>query len=300
MEESLFFRSLLDDLFCGVYFVDLDRNITFWNKGAERISGFPREEVLGRGCRNNILNHVDENGTRLCLSGCPLAGVAADGQPREIDVFMHHKNGHRVPVTVKATSLQDEQGHPVGVVEIFSDNSPLMEARQKLKALEQEALLDHLTQLHNRRGMERLIAASLAEMERTGESAGLLFIDIDHFKKVNDTFGHDVGDLVLKMVAETLARTGRPYDTAGRWGGEEFVALIRSVDEGQLKMIAERYRILVRESFLMQEGQPLQVTISLGGTIIRKGDTLDTLVKRADEAAYASKQAGRNCVTLTR
>ena len=92
---------LLDSLFDGVYFVDLDRRITYWNAGAERISGYLRSEVVGSCCADNLLRHIDTEGHKLCQDGCPLAATMRDGKTRESSVYLHHKFGHRVPVLVR-------------------------------------------------------------------------------------------------------------------------------------------------------------------------------------------------------
>ncbi len=115
-----FYKSVLDNLFDGVYFVDSERKITYWNKAAERITGFFEAEVVNLSCYDKILNHVDETGKQLCLNGCPLAEVLKDGNLREADVFLRHKAGHRVPVSIRITPIYDGD-RIVGAVEIFSD-----------------------------------------------------------------------------------------------------------------------------------------------------------------------------------
>ena len=95
-----FFSELLDNLTDGVYFVDRERRIVYWNKAAERITGFSKSEVIGCRCLDNILTHVNEEGGNLCHSGCPLAQTIEDGKSRKADVFLHHKDGHRQPVLV--------------------------------------------------------------------------------------------------------------------------------------------------------------------------------------------------------
>src|SRR5512138_459514 len=99
-----YFKVLLDNLYDGVYFVDRDRRITFWNKGAERLTGFSKQEADGRSCHDNFLTHIDENGRHLCLSGCPLAETIQDGRQRECDLFLHHKDGHRLPVSIRVSA----------------------------------------------------------------------------------------------------------------------------------------------------------------------------------------------------
>jgi diguanylate cyclase (GGDEF)-like protein len=122
-------------------------------------------------------------------------------------------------------------------------------------------------------------------------------MDIDHFKRFNDNYGHDIGDKILIMVANTMMSTSRPLDDFGRWGGEEFIGILRNVEGENLKTAAERLRILIKESFLSMGDEKLQVTMSLGGTLAREDDTVESVVKRADVFLYGSKQDGRDRVT---
>ena len=94
-EEKDFFKGIIDNLYDGIYFVDRHRTITYWNKGAERITGYSAAETIGRGCRENLLNHVTADGVQLCQRDCPLAAVMEDGNEREAEVYLHHANGHR-------------------------------------------------------------------------------------------------------------------------------------------------------------------------------------------------------------
>lgn len=292
------YQTILDNLYEGLYFVDRQRVIRYWNKGAERISGFAAEEVVGRPCADNILTHVDGEGNRLCLAMCPLAATIADQSDRETEIYMHHKDGHRIPVSVRVSALTDEKGELIGGVELFTDISTYKSIQLRAKELEEMALMDNLTRLANRRFLEKELLNSLEEGKRFGQTFGLLMMDIDEFKKFNDTYGHDVGDRVLKFVAETLVKNARPFDVIGRWGGEEFVGIIRNVDEGQLLELAERMRMLVEHSYLAEAGQRLQVTISTGATLVRSEEDTDSLIKRADILLYESKHAGRNRVTV--
>src|SRR5512142_1670458 len=121
-EEKDFYKDIIDNLYDGVYFVDRDRVITYWNKGAERITGYKAAQVIGRACRDNVLNHVTADGTELCDAECPLAACMWDGKVREADVFLHHADGHRVPVLGRAAPLRDEAGNITGAVETFSSD----------------------------------------------------------------------------------------------------------------------------------------------------------------------------------
>jgi len=291
-------RRILDSLHDGLYFVDRDRVITYWNKAAERVSGFSASEVIGRSCADSILTHVDGDGNYLCKGMCPLAATISDGRPREAEIYLHHKDGHRIPVSVRVSTLTDRDGRIIGGIELFTDISNQAANALRVKELEKLALLDRLTQLANRTYIEREIKSRFQEMKRFNLSSGILFIDIDYFKNFNDTYGHIVGDEVLKFVSRTFSVNSRPFDLYGRWGGEEFIGIIRDIDGGGLKRLGNRLRLLVENAYILHEGKRLQVTVSIGATLIKDKDTISSLVKRADALLYQSKERGRNRLTM--
>ncbi len=292
-----FYQDLLNSLADGVYFTDRDRRIKFWNRAAEEITGFKREEVLGCCCSQNILMHVDSSGRNLCVSGCPLTATMNDGKPRECVVFLHHKDGHRVPVRVQATPVFGDSGEITGAVEIFSSDFRTSQLAQRLEEMEHLALLDPLTGLGNRRYLETQVHARLEELRRNDWPFGVLFIDVDHFKLINDRLGHGMGDKVLKMVGMTLRESSRSFDSIGRWGGEEFLAVIANAEEVRLREIGERFRILVARSET-PEMAGCSVTVSIGGAVAQSGDSLESLLYRADEKLYKAKHSGRNMLCV--
>ena len=293
-----FYATLLDNLYDGVYFVNRERQITLWNKAAERITGFTEAEVLGKRCADNLLRHVDDRGNSLCEGACPLSYTLLDGQPRSASVFLHHKNGHRLPVAIGVAPITDNQQKIIGAVEIFRDDSATVAALEHLKQLEDLAYLDEMTKIANRTYLENFIVGKFNEFRRLGWSFGVIFVDVDRFKQVNDTFGHQTGDLVLKMVAQTLLKNCRSFDLVGRWGGEEFLCVISKMkDPDQIMIIAERLRALVESAWVSLPDCSLHVTISLGVTLARLPDSPESLIHRADGLMYRSKAAGRNLST---
>lgn len=288
---------LLDSLFDGVYFVDTERRITYWNAAAERISGYSKDEVIGTSCSRNLLRHVDGKGCELCNSGCPLTGTMDDGKAREAPVFLHHRLGHRVPVSVRTAPVYDEQGTVIGAVEIFSDNSSSLQILLEYEKLKQDAFFDELTGIGNRRYGEMTLATRMYDLETHAIPFGLLFMDIDHFKQFNDRYGHKTGDDVLVMVARSISVALRKIDVVARWGGEEFVVILPGANRVVLNSVAERVRMLIEKSFLMVGEEKLNVTISVGAALSLTGDTVETVVSRADRHMYQSKEQGRNRCT---
>jgi diguanylate cyclase (GGDEF)-like protein/PAS domain S-box-containing protein len=291
-----FYKTLLDNLYDGVYFVDRDRRITYWNKGAERITGYAAHEVEGKRCADSILMHVDDKGNVLCTGCCPLSEAMQGGELKSTEVYLLHKDGHRVPVAVRVAPIRAADGTIIGGVEIFNDNTSGIAALERVAEFEKLAYVDPLTGLPNRRYTEITLAARSEEMQRYGWPFGVIFIDIDRFKQINDQCGHDVGDEVLAMVARTLSKAVRSFDIVGRWGGEEFLAVVANVERDELIATANRFRALVEQS-IHPAHTALHVTVSIGVARARPEDTVADLLKRADRLMYESKAAGRNRVT---
>lgn len=296
--NTKFHKQLVDNLYDGVYFVDTERRITYWNKGAERITGYLSEMVVGTCCNNNLLSHVTDGGRPLCEDGCPLTATLADGEQREAEVHLRHMDGYRVPVLVRVSPIKDEEGTIVGAVEVFSNNQSLFSMRRKLTELERKALYDALTGLSNRGFAEARIRSALEEFRQHGIPFGLLMIDVDRFKTINDTHGHAVGDRVLKTLARTFDLHLRTTDICGRWGGEEFVVVLMNMDERRLGLVAEKLRAMIEQSVIHTRNGDLNVTISIGATLVHENDALEALLERADALLYQSKQNGRNCITF--
>ena len=297
--EELFNPSILDKLFDGLYIIDKNKKIIYWNKSAEYITGYTSSEVVGKQYCCNILMHIDLKGNILCDGACPLDETLKDSQAREVSVFLHHKNGYRTPVSVRVNPLIDKNSKIVGVVEIFSHNSACEQFSLEIQELSNLAMLDTLTGLRNRRYAENIFISKIYDVHNGGPPFGVLFFDIDHFKRVNDDYGHDVGDKVLQSISNTLLQGLRTSDVLIRWGGEEIVAILSgNFTEDKLKKVANKLRIMVEKACIDIDGGLLSITASVGGTLALPNDSTDSIVKRADKLMYQSKASGRNRVTI--
>ena len=173
----------------------------------------------------------------------------------------------------------------------------LAEARRLLETL---ATTDPLTGLYNRRQIMTRLEEECERIQRGGIGLSCIMLDVDHFKQVNDTYGHQQGDEVLKMIARQARASLRAYDVVGRYGGEEFIVLLPETDLETAQAVAERLRMAIQTSAILKTatGQPQPTTVSLGLTQWRSGDTVDALIHRADEALYRAKANGRNRIEL--
>jgi len=298
VRAGTFYQNLLDNLNDAVYFVDDRRNITYWNRAAESLTGFSAADVLGMPCADDLLAHTNCHGTGLCKGSCPLAKTIRDGRSREEDVYLRHKKGHRIPVSIRVGPIFDGRERIIGAVEVFSDNTTKQEAEQKIFQLEQMAYLDFLTQIPNRRFLEMRLKQVLEAFRRYGHVFGLMLADLDDFKQINDQWGHAIGDSALVVTAQTLTRCLRAVDNVGRWGGDEFAAILPELTLSDLHSLAQRCRVLVEQSGVPGADGRVPVRISVGATIVKRGDTVTSLLHRADHLLYRSKRQGKGEVSV--
>jgi len=299
-EMKIELNDILDNIYAGVYYVDQNRKIKYWNKEAEEITGFSEEEVVGKHCYNNILQHVDDQGINLCHNGCPLHATMEDDQKREVDVYLHHKDGQRVPVTIRTVPLKNEQNKIVGAVELFFKNIKVKSLEEKIAELKQENHRDKLTEINNRKYLEKILDEIVGREDIDKENIAFCFLDVDDFKYINDNYGHLVGDRILSMIAKTLKNNLRDADKAFRWGGDEFALLLFDIKNNeQLIKLLERLKLLVNESFIEYRQEKINVTMSFGATKLSKNDSIESLTQKSDNNMYESKKQGKNIITVT-
>jgi diguanylate cyclase (GGDEF)-like protein len=196
-------------------------------------------------------------------------GRKLSGQLQEMNNYLEQK------IYERTESLLDTQK------ELLEDNTELTRM----------ALTDNLTGLSNRTHMNQILRQEYSRFERHNQCFGIIMLDIDHFKNVNDKLGHDTGDKVLIRLASIVASAIRTSDYVARWGGEEFLICCTTIEEADLLPIAETIRQLVANTNFEKAGQ---VTVSLGCAAIVKGESINELIKRSDVALYEAKNNGRN------
>jgi diguanylate cyclase (GGDEF)-like protein/PAS domain S-box-containing protein len=284
---------LLPNLHEGIYVVDHSRKIVFWNEGAERITGYKKDQVEGHYCYNNLLKHIDEYGKELCHGGCPLHKSMKSNKINNAEVYLHHKDGHRVSVHVRTIPIIDD-GHIVGAIEAFTDQTFQEDYFKQNQELIEKIAYDHLMGIYNREYLDLHLKQKLEEAKLIDTTFGLLFIDVDRFKEINDSYGHLMGDEVLKLIARTLSSNLRSKDIIGRYGGDELMILLDVEDKEALFRVSNKLRTLVDYSSFKQ----ISPTITIGATMVHDDDDIVAITKRADEALYEAKEAGRNRVVI--
>ena len=291
-----FYQCLLDNLDDGAFFVDQQGTVTHWSRSAEQLTGHLADDVVGKSCNQFSLLHIGSDGLCDGPDACPVSLVLADGHRREADVFFRHRQGHLVPVHVRVVPLRDQAGQVAGVVEIISDYSARDAAHAQRETLRQNSLLDPLTETASRRHLELRIEAKLEEARRYGWQFGVVAAVIDDFDDIRQDHSRRTTDELVKMAAKTFAYIIRTYDAIGRWGEDDFLAIMSIKDPQDLHAIAERVRSLVEQTSLTVDDEPVGVTLSIGVTAGSVDDTVESLVERAHEGLTKSLQAGGNVV----
>lgn len=280
------FRTAMESAPTGMAVVSLDREFVEVNPALCRLLGRSEQWLLSHGL-GDVLDPVDDildRGLRTDL----LSGQA---QALTRDHRMLHADGHQVLVEQSVGLLRDPAGQPTGFVSQFADVTEAREARDQLRFL---ATHDSLTELLNRRELVAQVSGILQQTPRTGQNIGILFIDLDRLKPINDTYGHAVGDEVIITVARRLRDKVRATDIVARFGGDEFVVVLPAVHSVvDVERISDVLHAAIREP-IHYEGADVRTSMSVGAVVVQRGCDPDLALRQADEALYEAKRQGRD------
>ncbi|MBR1383575.1 MAG: diguanylate cyclase, partial [Ruminococcus sp.] len=252
--NTLLLNSIIDKITDGVYCVDTERRIMYWNKAAEMITGYTKEEMIGKSCFDSQLDHIDKKGRPLCNLLCPLVGTIFDGQERHEQVFLKNKNGHRIPVIVNTYPLE-LGGKTIGAIEVFQDCIAPTYDDKIIDELTEAAMHDELTGMPNRTYLNNFLIYKLKESRRFIRPFVLLFADIDNFRDFNNRCGHIEGDRILQNIARKLRTRARKDDLIGRWGGEEIIGIFSGAEDIDEKIIGDKFKGWIDEVEELYEGE---------------------------------------------
>lgn len=295
---EVFYKTLLDSLFDAVYTVDIRHIITYWNDSCARITGYSAAEVVGQPNSNLIFSrgdghgHSDSRSTQEQQNGVQM--VIDTSIPGTWKGYFQRKNGQRIPIMSHISPIFDRQGNTIGAVEIFRDISAQLALEQAHRQVLQISRTDQLTGLSNRTASSELLKAEIARSRRYCQPLSLVMADIDHFKRVNDRYGHDVGDQVLAAVGGILRHNLRAPDAVGRWGGEEFLIIAPGSVSSDACRLAERIGAYIKQVKIPAIGE--SISASFGVSELTDDQDSDKLLYAADMALYKAKQQGRDRV----
>lgn len=284
------FRSVVDAAYDAIITIDQQHRITLFNRAAENLFGYEQFEMIGKPLEL-LIPEQHRAGHREYVHQFAQSPVRSRQMDERNRVHGVRSDGAVVPVEIAISKINVN-----GIVEYTAVIRDITDRVHLMDLLQRQAATDELTGLPNRREFievaERLMASSKA--------MSVLILDVDHFKRVNDTYGHDVGDEVLRVLAKVGASTVRHLDVFARLGGEEFVAVLPGTDRVQARAMAERLRLVFEQQDFEHEwktGERIPFTVSIGVATRAPDETdIDALLKRADVALYRAKDAGRNAV----
>ena len=276
------FETAVDALDVGVYLVDQHRKIVYWNRGAERISGYLRQDVTGRFCRDDILVHSDESEAVLCAADCPLAACMRDGQMRDAVIYLRHRAGHRVPVHARAIPLRDEDGAIVGAAEIFEERRLVPESERRQDALGEHGCLDEATKLPKRDLMTSYLRGQLDLFTAHGLPFSLVLIQLNRMQLFQAAHGHEAVRSIQQVIAHTMREVLRATDFLGRWEGDQFLAILPCCSETCVERVSQRLRSTVSGSGIQWWGDWLSVDVCVASTSVISGDNVESMIGRAE------------------
>ncbi len=280
-ERNLLVKALNDSPDC-VIITDIDHRIVFVNTGFEQLTGYEQEEVLGRDPSFLWQKPADsekdqpENSRKITHFQLQCPNLRKDGTPFYVDQSIAH--------------ITDDAGNVSHYVSFSKDSTERLRRELTLTDL---ASRDSLTGLLNRRSGEQLLKQYDDEKQPTGKLLCLIMMDIDNFKKINDTFGHTIGDVILKSCSHLIKNKARNTDSIIRWGGEEFLIIVPSARLHEAMELAERIRASIEQHTDSKVGQ---ITASFGVAELQPDETTASLLNRADKALYKAKFSGKNCI----
>jgi diguanylate cyclase (GGDEF)-like protein/PAS domain S-box-containing protein len=297
------YRSVIEALFEGIILMDTNGVIQASNASAERILGLTVERLAGRTFFDPHCQSIHEDGSPFPGETHPISVTLQTGQPcRDVIMGFHKPDDSLIWLSINSQPLYRHTSL-YAVVASFVDITERKRAEEKLRILQAQlreaAIHDPLTGLYNRRYLDETMKRELARAEREGNPISIFMGDIDHFKQLNDTYGHQAGDEILKALGEVLRKHARAGDIPCRYGGEEFVVILPDMP---LEAARERAELVRRDfadlRFAFGDNQ-LDSTISIGISVYPEyGTTADELIGAADQALYEAKQTGRNRVCL--
>ncbi len=276
------YRSILDSVPQGLYVVDRERRIVLWNVAAEKITGYVRHEVIGRNCSDNLLMHCDEQSNVLCGNACPLLHTMHDGRPRETQVYLRHKNGERVPVRVQAVPLHDEMGAIIGAIETFEEHAG---APEPVEEDGHAVIRYHL-------------GAALEEFAARRAPCAVLLIGMERLDKVQHSHGVLAVRALRRAVAHSLAHGLRPGDVVARWSPDRFAIILGATPAQIVPGKAEQLQKIAGCTAIPWWGDRLSTTVSVGAATVRAGDTMESLLARAEDALEKSLMEGGSSIEV--
>ncbi|MEM8946479.1 MAG: diguanylate cyclase [Planctomycetota bacterium] len=293
--RSRFEEKLIEAMHDGVVFVDSQARITLWSAGSERLTGVSGEAAVGRILTPSLLDMCIVAEQRMEDDACPVAKALLTATQLRKRILIMGRQGRHIAVDLHAIPVHSPDGKVLGATVLLHDAQPEASLEEKCEALHAEVTKDPLTKVANRAEFDRMLALFIEAHQQAGQPCSLVMVDIDHFKNINDTYGHQAGDEAIISLANLLSSMCRAGDLVARYGGEEFAVLCADCSNADGARRAEQLRRKLSELPHSCLGNK-RITASFGVTELQAGDTPETMLRRSDRALLLAKEQGRNQV----
>ncbi len=295
ISHPLFEQKLVDAMHDGVVFVDTQAKITMWSKSVERLTGVNSAAAVGRAFAPSLIDMCNHAHRRISDEACPVAkALLTNSQLRQRLMIVGRRDKH-ITVDMHVIPVHATDGAVQGAVILVHDAQPEASLEEKCEALLAEVTKDPMTKVANRAEFDRMLALFIEAHQQAGLPCSLIMCDLDHFKNINDTFGHQAGDEAIISLANLLTSLCRAGDLVARYGGEEFAVLCAGCSNADGTRRAEEIRCKLAEVQHACLGNK-RITASFGVTELQAGDTPETMLRRSDRALLTAKEQGRNQV----
>lgn len=272
----------------AIIMIDDNGKVTFWNPAAERILGYSKEEIIGKDLHMFMIQDMRLYEAYREAFKRFRSTEKGSVVGKTVEMKTRHKNGYEIDVELSLSAVKIKDAwHAIGIIRDISERKRFEEL------LYRQSITDPLTNIYNRRFFMQMLEQEIERTKRNKKPFSLVMFDLDHFKNINDRFGHAAGDIVLRSVADTVKGRIRKTDYFARWGGEEFIILLPETSLNNAVELAEELREQISTMELQGIGD---VTASFGVTEYSDTDTIDTVLIRVDNMLYEAKGEGRNCV----
>jgi diguanylate cyclase (GGDEF)-like protein/PAS domain S-box-containing protein len=298
MDSPEVLLAVIDTLTVGVSLVDPLGKIVLWNRHAERLTGYLRQDALGRSVREGFLGCMDVENKELSGDAAPAVTALRDGKSVTLETSLRHRSGHRVPARLRVTPLRDDRGAIIGAVETFEENIAVSDWERRQGKLAAYGCLDRASGVLNHAMMQSHLREMLGTFSEHPVPFAVLCVALDQLETIKTRHGPGAVASLLRIVGQTLEHSLRPTDSIGRWQENEFLAILQECTSAEAGKTAERVRRMVAGAKIEWWGDLLPITLSIGGTEVRNGDTDEEVIRRAETGMQECRTGGGDRVIL--
>lgn len=279
-------RGALEVVPVGLYVVDRERKIVLWSEGAEQVTGYLRQEVIGRSCRENLLEHCDADGARVCETACPLTCAIQNGRASDRVLFLKHKQGHRVPVRVYASGLRDARGHVVGAMETFHEQAATATAvRTPNDATQLPRRTD--STVPNRAVTLALLTEVLTAVRMQHAECAVACVQLAQYDRFKTMHTLAAATQMMDTIASSFLQMLRQTDLVGRWSEEQLLVILPGCHTSALEVVCTRLAHVAHRSRIRWWGDDIAADVWVSGVMVRAEEDAEAVGTRVTAVAQS-------------